>query len=263
MHSGLRCTLYPFQRRALSWMCWRETGQLGQHMQLHRAQLQTRMQGAPASGDEAGAGVESAGDDQGGDVHGGAAADPGAAGPEAAGPEAGLGIGTSAAAVVPPAYTEDRISRLLYYQTSITEHMQPVAVGHLSHHEHHHRPQQVYADFTTSQALKAPPAPLPQLRGGLLADEMGLGKTVECIALILQRMDDSTQRGVSSPEGRLQGPTLIVTPPSLLQQWHSELTEHAPVLKVEVYDGLAAMRKDVGHSKRGAGGGRDGRGGDG
>ncbi|TPX15186.1 uncharacterized protein E0L32_004744 [Thyridium curvatum] len=86
------------------------------------------------------------------------------------------------------------------------------------------------------------------LRGGILSEEMGLGKTVEMISLILLH-----QRSVESPrifnnytdaDVRPTGATLIITPPSLKQQWLSELNRHAPHLRVVVYSGIRASCKD-------------------
>ncbi|KAF8930649.1 hypothetical protein BGZ47_000457 [Haplosporangium gracile] len=110
-------------------------------------------------------------------------------------------------------------------------------------------------------------------RGGILAEEMGLGKTVELLALILlnqrhldcsksditihpkdnleQRMLDThlgdqhletstaeSQDGLptsSTPPLIKSAATLIITPPSILHQWASEIENHAPSLRVFLY----------------------------
>jgi hypothetical protein len=45
-------------------------------------------------------------------------------------------------------------------------------------------------------------------------------------------------------EGKYAGPTLVVTPPAILQQWCNELAEHSH-LQVVVYDGLKWQRKEA------------------
>ncbi|KAI6007072.1 SNF2 family N-terminal domain-containing protein [Pisolithus albus] len=91
-----------------------------------------------------------------------------------------------------------------------------------------------------------PPEPHSAL-GGILAEEPGLGKTIECIALIL--LNPAPERNPTQkrwdPEAKLYvkeiKTTLIITPPSLAQQWADELATHAPSLKVLVYEGWSKV----------------------
>jgi len=58
--------------------------------------------------------------------------------------------------------------------------------------------------------------------GGVLADDMGLGKTLQVIAHLL----------LEKESGRVQSPSLIVVPTSLLFNWEREIERFAPGLKV-------------------------------
>ncbi|EME39624.1 hypothetical protein DOTSEDRAFT_75316 [Dothistroma septosporum NZE10] len=87
-----------------------------------------------------------------------------------------------------------------------------------------------------------------QLSGGLLAEEMGLGKTVELMALVSlhQRPSLSPTKIADAASGTTpmqSRATLIVTPASILQQWQSELSRHAPHLRVYHYQGIAGNKK--------------------
>ena len=73
-------------------------------------------------------------------------------------------------------------------------------------------------------------------KGGILAEEMGLGKTVEVIALICLHLRDPDKQS-PSPNPRCSA-TLIITPPTILQQWKNELQVLAPSLSVYIYEGL-------------------------
>lgn len=77
------------------------------------------------------------------------------------------------------------------------------------------------------------------IRGGILAEEMGLGKTLEIISLISLHKrppQPHTIFDVFTRENLRPTPaTLIVSPPSILQQWISEINRHSPQLKVVHY----------------------------
>lgn len=62
--------------------------------------------------------------------------------------------------------------------------------------------------------------------GGLLADEMGLGKTLQIIAALRDCGD-----------GQIYGPTLVVAPGSLLENWIREIGKFAPQLKAIKHHG--------------------------
>ncbi|KFY41750.1 hypothetical protein V494_02811 [Pseudogymnoascus sp. VKM F-4513 (FW-928)] len=87
-----------------------------------------------------------------------------------------------------------------------------------------------------------------ELIGGLLVEEMGLGKTVEITALItLHKSRQDNVRTIVDPYTSHDvvpiKTTLIITPPSILQQWESELARHAPSLKVMHYQGKTKHKK--------------------
>ena len=96
----------------------------------------------------------------------------------------------------------------------------------------------VSADFDKVKAIEN------TIYGGILAEEMGLGKTVEMISLICLHQQDTS--GLNNVTEKASGKTLrnckatlIITPPSILQQWKDEIRMHAPSLKVQHYEGMA------------------------
>ncbi|MBQ7651844.1 MAG: SNF2 helicase associated domain-containing protein, partial [Victivallales bacterium] len=57
---------------------------------------------------------------------------------------------------------------------------------------------------------------------GILADEMGLGKTIQALSIVLLR----------KKTGSAYGPSLVVCPSSLLDNWHSEACRFTPSLRI-------------------------------
>jgi hypothetical protein len=68
--------------------------------------------------------------------------------------------------------------------------------------------------------------------GGVLADDMGLGKTLQALTLLQGEMD----------AGRLDRPSLVVVPTSLIGNWQAEAQRFAPDLKLLVLHGPQRMQ---------------------
>lgn len=90
-------------------------------------------------------------------------------------------------------------------------------------------------------------------RRGILAEEMGLGKTVELTALISLHRRKIEQPTVYDPytdaEVATSGATLIITPPGILEQWRTELNNHAPHLQVFHYKGMPSVTASKKHNE--------------
>ena len=87
---------------------------------------------------------------------------------------------------------------------------------------------------------------------GILAEEMGLGKTVQCIAMILKhrRPELVKPAAVETKPGKEEAlkesdATLIIAPDSIITQWTSEISMHAPSLRTFVYPGVSTGVKEI------------------
>ncbi|WP_373230730.1 SNF2 helicase associated domain-containing protein [Cohnella sp.] len=69
--------------------------------------------------------------------------------------------------------------------------------------------------------------------GGILADDMGLGKTLQSIAFIVSVLQEIRDQEL---------PVLIVSPASLVYNWHNELRKFAPDIRAVIADGSKAER---------------------
>jgi len=73
--------------------------------------------------------------------------------------------------------------------------------------------------------------------GACLADDMGLGKTVQTIALLLYGAD--------------RGPSLVVAPTSVVENWKSEMERFAPTLKPMVLNSCKDREKVISNAGNG------------
>lgn len=68
--------------------------------------------------------------------------------------------------------------------------------------------------------------------GGILADDMGLGKTLQVIAFVL------------SEQEKKPGPSLVITPTSLVYNWQEEIRKFVPHMKAVVISGTKQERRE-------------------
>ncbi len=71
--------------------------------------------------------------------------------------------------------------------------------------------------------------------GACLADDMGLGKTVQLLALLLAERE-------SPPKRKRPGPTLLICPVSVADNWRREAARFAPSLTVHVHHGRERLK---------------------
>lgn len=69
--------------------------------------------------------------------------------------------------------------------------------------------------------------------GGILADDMGLGKTLQSITYIVSILPEIREQEL---------PVLVVSPASLVYNWHNELRKFAPDIRAVIADGSKAER---------------------
>eukprot|EP01119_Soliformovum_irregulare_P000784 TRINITY_DN10578_c0_g1_i3.p1 TRINITY_DN10578_c0_g1~~TRINITY_DN10578_c0_g1_i3.p1 ORF type:complete len:1288 (-),score=409.11 TRINITY_DN10578_c0_g1_i3:19-3882(-) len=70
---------------------------------------------------------------------------------------------------------------------------------------------------------------------GILADEMGLGKTIQTISLLAYLMEKKNNNG----------PFLVIAPLSTMSNWILEFQRWAPAIKLVIYKGKPAARKQI------------------
>ncbi|MDB6094013.1 MAG: Non-specific serine/threonine protein kinase [Verrucomicrobia bacterium] len=73
--------------------------------------------------------------------------------------------------------------------------------------------------------------------GGILADEMGLGKTLQALALLSGIQATASAHSKSGRAPMTAGPSLVVCPASLVENWRREAARFAPGLNLLVHHG--------------------------
>lgn len=75
--------------------------------------------------------------------------------------------------------------------------------------------------------------------GGILADDMGLGKTLQVLTFLL------AQKEADEKEGKVNPPSLVVAPTSLVYNWLDEARRFTPQLKAVAVAGGKAERQGI------------------
>lgn len=75
--------------------------------------------------------------------------------------------------------------------------------------------------------------------GGILADDMGLGKTLQVLTFLL------AQKEADEKAGKLNPPSLVVAPTSLVYNWLDEARRFTPQLKAVAVAGGKAERQEI------------------
>ncbi len=78
--------------------------------------------------------------------------------------------------------------------------------------------------------------------GACLADDMGLGKTVQLLALLLAERERSAAGGQARSRRGKPGPTLLLCPVSVVENWRREAARFAPSLLLHVHHGRERLK---------------------
>ena len=124
-------------------------------------------------------------------------------------------LATDAKVAAPPSFTE-LLGQLHALQGGQGLPAVPVSPGVNAVLRHYQQDGLAWMDFMRRARL-----------GGVLADDMGLGKTLQALALLQGELD----------AGRLDRPSLVIVPTSLLGNWQSEAMRFTPALKMLVLHG--------------------------
>jgi SNF2 family DNA or RNA helicase len=111
----------------------------------------------------------------------------------------------------------------------------------LSGERHAEEPPQLHAELRDYQKRGlAWMADLCQLGfGGCLADDMGLGKTIQVLAL------HAARRAGGGESASTPGPTLVICPTSLMNNWAREAARFVPDFDVQIFHGPSRKLEDL------------------